>query len=140
MTAFALISGRLQGEPVTRPTKTGGQVTFFTLRVVNGSASEYWSVATFDEAVRDELARLEEGAALSCSGAFHAELYEFKGATRLRLKLTADKVLVLKPRPKPPRPSRVKPGREAARSGRDAAERSWAHPAHGGPLDDPVPF
>ena len=36
MSAFALISGRLQGEPVTRPTKTGGRVTFFKLRVALG--------------------------------------------------------------------------------------------------------
>ena len=33
MSAFAFICGRLHGEPVTRPTRTGGDVTFFKLRV-----------------------------------------------------------------------------------------------------------
>jgi hypothetical protein len=139
MSAIALISGRLQGEPVTRPTRTGGTLTFITLRVANGSTSEYWSVATFDEAVRAELAGLADGAPLSCSGPFHAEKYEFKGETRVRLKITADVVLVLKPRPRTLKPGRDNPSGGAAPSGRAAAESSWAHPG-GGSLDDDLPF
>jgi hypothetical protein len=138
MSQLSLISGRLQGEPVTRPTKTGGQVTFFAVRVANGSTSEYWSVATFDEAVRAELTGLADGSPLSCSGPFHVEKYEFKGETRVRLKLTADAVLVLKPRPRAPRSGHDTPG-GAAPSGRDVAQSSWAHPG-GGSLDDDLPF
>jgi single-stranded DNA-binding protein len=139
MSAIALISGRLQGEPATRPTKTGGQVTFFTLRVANGAALEFWNVATFSDAVRDELAGLAEGAALSCSGLFHAERYEWNGETRVRLKLTADTVLVLKARSRAPKTARDKSGGGAAPIGRAAAESSWAHP-RGSSLDDDPPF
>jgi hypothetical protein len=90
MSAIALISGRLQGEPATRPTKTGGQVRFFTLRVANG-------------------------AALLCSGLFHAETYEWNGEMRVRLKLT-DLVLVLKARSRAPKLARDKSGGGAAPS------------------------
>lgn len=82
-----------------------------TLRVANVSTSEYWSVATFDEAVRAELTGLADGSPLSCSGPFHAEKYQFKGETRVRLKITADAVLVLKPRARAPRPGHNKPRR-----------------------------
>jgi hypothetical protein len=44
MSTFALICGRLPGEPVTRPTKTGGQVTFFKLRLATNSAAQFWNV------------------------------------------------------------------------------------------------
>jgi hypothetical protein len=134
MRAFALISGRLQGERVTGPTKTGGQVTFFTLRVADGAALQFQNVATFSDAVRDELAGLAEGAALSSFGPFHTETYEWNGETRVRLKLTADAVHVLKPRPRAPKPGCDKLNGGAARSGR--AESSWAH-LGGGSLDDP---
>ena len=65
MSAVALISGKLQGEPVTRPTRSGGQVTFFKLRVANGAAVEWWEVATFSDTVREELGTLSEGDALA---------------------------------------------------------------------------
>jgi hypothetical protein len=73
MSAFALISGRLHGELRTHPTKTGGEVTFFTLRVANSSALEYWSIAAFANDVRAELAELPDGALLSCVGPLHVE-------------------------------------------------------------------
>ena len=55
MTAFALVCGKLHGEPVTRPTRNGGQVTFFKLRVVNGASVEWWACVAFAEAAREEL-------------------------------------------------------------------------------------
>lgn len=96
MSAFALICGRLHGEPVTRPTKTGGQVTFFKLRVATNSATQFWDVTTFSDAVRDELHGLVEGSAVSAVGEFHVEPYEWNGKTRLSFRLTTDRVLTLK--------------------------------------------
>jgi hypothetical protein len=69
MSAVALVCGRLHGEPVTRPTKTGGEFVSFKLRVVNGVAIEWWSVAAFDQAAREAIAGLSDGDALSAVGA-----------------------------------------------------------------------
>jgi hypothetical protein len=96
MTALTLVSGRLQGEPVTRPTKTGGRVTFFKLRVAVGSEVQFWNIATFSDAVREEVEGLAKGSALSASGELHVEPYEWKGEIRLNFRLTADRILALK--------------------------------------------
>ncbi len=100
MSAFALISGRLSGEAVTRTTKTGGQVTFFKLKIASDSALEFWSVATFSDAVREELDGLSEGAALAATGELRIETYEWNGETRINRKLVADRILALKPKPR----------------------------------------
>jgi hypothetical protein len=92
MTASALTIGKLYGEPITRPTKTGGQVTSFKLKVANGASTEFWSVATFSDAVREEVVRLVEGAPLSAVGALSVETYVGKdGKTRPSLKLLAER-------------------------------------------------
>ena len=70
MTAPALISGKLHGEPVTRPTRNGGQVTFFKLRVVNGAELELWDCATFGGTARAEIEGFGEGAASPLSARF----------------------------------------------------------------------
>jgi len=103
MTAFALISGRLQSKPMTRPTKTGGRVTFFKLRVAVGSQVQFWDVATFSDTVREEVEGLAEGSALSAAGELHVEPYQWNGETRLNFKLTADRLLALKPARRPAR-------------------------------------
>jgi len=97
MSAFALISGRLHGDPVTRPTKNGGTVVFFKVKVANGASIEWWDVATFDDAARAELAGLNEGDAISAVGGLHAELFEYRGEQRIKRSLTADRILALKP-------------------------------------------
>jgi single-stranded DNA-binding protein len=122
MSAFVLISGRLHGEPTTRPTRNGGVVTFFKLKVVNGSSSiEWWDVAAFSEKAREKLEGLGEGDAVSAVGAFHIELFEFKGEQRVKRSLTADRILALKPTVRSPKETQVKTGREVA-------EASWAAP------------
>lgn len=103
MSAFALICGRLHGEPVTRPTKTGDQVTFFKLRATTISATQFWDVMTFSDTVRDELHGLAEGSAVSAVGEFHVEPYEWNGKTRLSFKPTTDRVLTLKAAKRTPR-------------------------------------
>lgn len=101
MSAAALVFGKLHGEPVTRPMRNGGQFTTFKLRVVNGAAVEWWDIAAFSEAAREELNGLGDGDALSVVGALHVELFDFKGEQRIKRSLTADRVLALKPKPKP---------------------------------------
>ena len=100
MTAFALISGKLHGEPVTRPTKNGGQVTFFKLKVANGSAIEFWSCATFSDSAREELEGMAEGAAVSATGTLQVETFSWRGETRINRKLTADRLMGLNARPR----------------------------------------
>ncbi len=100
MTVFALISGKLHGEPITRPTRTGGQFTSFKLCVVNGAAVEWWNVLAFADAARDELAGLGDGDAVSAVGALEIETYEKGAETRIARRLIADRVIALKPRRK----------------------------------------
>jgi single-stranded DNA-binding protein len=104
MTAFALILGRLFGEPVTRPTRAGGQFTAFKLRVTNGNAVEWWSVTTFSDAAREELADLREGDALAAVGTLEVGMYQKNGETRIAHRLTADRITALKPTPKSSKP------------------------------------
>lgn len=129
MTARVLIVGRLTGEPVTRPTRNGGEVTFFKVRVASGNYLDYWSCATFNEAARAELAGLGEGDAVSATGGVEISTYQAKtGETRIGLKMRADRVLALKRKAAKPHP---RPGAAYA-SGREAAAASWASPASEG--------
>ncbi|MGO9430252.1 single-stranded DNA-binding protein [Rhodoblastus sp.] len=98
--AFALVTGRLHGEPITRPTRTGGQFATCKLRVVNGVAVEWWNVIAFTDAAREELAGLADGEAFSAVGALEIETYQKNGETRIARRLITDRVMALKPRRK----------------------------------------
>lgn len=102
MSSIVLIMGRLQGELRTFPTKTGGRLTAFRLKVANGNNLEFWEVVTFSDTSREELEGLSEGAALSATGTLQVETYEWKGETRIKLKLIADRTLALKRQPQKP--------------------------------------
>jgi hypothetical protein len=140
MSQQALISGRLQGAPTTRPTRTGGEWTAFKLKVASGNRVEFWNVSTFSDTARSEIAGLGEGDALSAVGEISVETYQWNGETRVSLKLTADRILALKPKPAKPKD---KPPRSSHAAGRAVAAASWAAPtlalggAHG---DDDIPF
>jgi single-stranded DNA-binding protein len=139
MSVLSLISGRLVGEPRTFPTKTGGHLTAFKIKIANGSNLEFWEVVTFSDTAREELAGLGEGDALSAVGVLQVETYQWNGATRVKLKLTADRILALKR--KPPKPKDKTP-RSAPASGRAVAAASWAAPSNMGGAhdDDDSPF
>jgi len=139
MTALAMIVGKPQGEPVTRDTRNGGMVTFFKLRVVNGSELEYWDVATFSDTAREELDGLEEGDAVSAVGALRIEPHERGEMRGFNRQLTADRVLALKSKPKEAIPKAEKPARRAApaKSASTAAASVFEGRAE---LDDSVPF
>jgi single-stranded DNA-binding protein len=137
MSALTLITGRLANEPTTRPTRNGGEVTFFKLKVATGSRIDFWSVATFSGTARDELAGLNEGDALSAVGELQVETYDWNGGARVNLKLTADRISALKPPPK----SKDKAGQSAHATGRAIGAASWAAPTTGGAYDgDDIPF
>jgi hypothetical protein len=156
MSAYAMSTGKLHGEPVTRPTRNGGRVTFFKLRVINGAEIEWWDVATFSDTAREELEGLNEGDAVSAVGVLHVELFEYRGEQRIKRSLTADRVLALKPQPKKAKPQAEKPSRASSASapkphpGRAIADSSWAAPARaevepprtekGADFDDSIPF
>jgi single-stranded DNA-binding protein len=141
MSAFCLVSGRLHGEPITRPTRTGGQFTAFKLRVTNGNTVEWWSVTTFSETAREELAGLGEGDVVSCVGALGVETYEKNGETRIALRLTADRILALKPKlkPKEPQSQADKPSR-AAPAKSDSRGEPLPLDRGGRDFDDSIPF
>lgn len=126
MSPLAMISGKLVGVPVTRPTRNGGTVCFFKLRVISQTSFEYWSCATFSETARAELEGLCEGAPVCAVGEFRVEAWERDGKHGFNLKLTADRVTTLKPKPKaktPPAATAAAPRAERARE-----------------FDDPIPF
>jgi hypothetical protein len=129
MSALAQILGRLVGEPRTYPTKTGGQLTAFKLRVVNGSNIEFWEVITFSDSAREDLEGLNEGASVSAAGILEVGTYEWHGETRLKLKLVADGILALKPKKT-----------EMVARDKGAGPPREATPVERGGFDDAIPF
>jgi len=69
MTVSCQAQGQILGEIQTRPTKTGGQVSYFKMKVKNGNATELWSISSFSDSVREELSGLGDGDAVSVVGA-----------------------------------------------------------------------
>jgi hypothetical protein len=132
VSAFTLISGRLQGPDYAADAhRRPGHL--FRRPVANGSSTDFWNIATFSDEIREELAKLPEGATIPCAGAFRAEMEEWKGVTRIRLKMTADCLHALKPTPK------------AKKKGSDRGERkpeSSPRPSQsaGGAFDDDITF
>jgi single-stranded DNA-binding protein len=150
MSAYAMSTGKLHGEPVTRPTRNGGRVTFFKIRVINGAEIEWWDVATFSDTAREELEGVNEGDAVSAVGVLHVEMFEYRGEQRIKRSLTADRVMALKPQPKKAKPQAEKPPRASSASapeqgpGRSIQSKSWVsqEPIAVGnvPFDDAIPF
>ena|SRR5580700_1841076 len=128
MSVSCLLHGRVLGEIQTRPTKTGAHVTFFKMKVTNGNATEFWSISTFSDTVREELSGLSDGDAISVVGALTTELFDWRGEKRVSHKLTADRALALKPKPAKPRATPARQA-EASNTGRSIASKSWAAPA-----------
>jgi single-stranded DNA-binding protein len=129
MSAYALPTGRIFGEILTKPTKNGGKVTFFKIKVTNGNATEFWSISTFSDTVREELSGLSDGDAISVVGALTTELFDWRGEKRVSHKLLADRAMALNPKPAKPRTQRSAASTPEAGSGREVAARSWASPA-----------
>jgi hypothetical protein len=127
MSAYALPTGRIFGEILTKPTKNGGQVTFFKMKVTNGNATEFWSISTFSDTVREELSGLSDGDAISVVGVLTTELFHWRGEKRVSHKLLADRAMALKPKPSKPRDT-VRQAEASTNTGRSIASKSWAAP------------
>jgi hypothetical protein len=84
------------------------------------------------DATRKVLDGLKEGSALSVSGALHVEAYSWECKARFNLKLTADQVLALKPKPKAARKSPV--------STPDGADNETSADMGGANVDDDLPI
>lgn len=153
MTALAMIQGKLCGDPTSRPTKNGGTVTFFKVRIVEGATTAWWSVATFSDTVREEIAGLREGDAVCVVGDLTIEEWEANGKRGFNRKVLADRALALKARPKARSEKALERAAEPRRGGTrpidcDAVARHLASPRdeggrrdwdQGGP-DDSIPF
>jgi single-stranded DNA-binding protein len=137
MTVYALPTGRIFGEILTKPTKNGGQVTFFKMKVTNGNATEFWSISTFSDTVREELSGLSDGDAISVVGALTTELFDWRGEKRVSHKIRADRALALKQRPAKPRATPARQAEASNTGGRALAAASWASPVREAEVETP---
>jgi hypothetical protein len=99
MTVSGLAQGRISGEIQTLPTKNGGQITFFKMKVTNGNLFTLWSISTFSDMVREELSGLSDGDDVSVVGTISAELFERRGEKRIGLRLLTDRAMALRSKP-----------------------------------------
>lgn len=101
-----LISGKLHAVPVTRSTREGTEYVTAKVRVDNRSQTEWWDVIAFGDEARAHLAGLEEGDPIAMSGEPSFDTYKHScGETRIARRLTADRVMALRPAPRRRRPA-----------------------------------
>jgi Single-strand binding protein family len=97
MSAVALLMGVLHKLPEQRASKAGKPFVMATLRVSDGSASEYWQLFAFAEPSQAELMRLKSGDRLSAQGRLQIELYTARdGQQKISRTLLIDHVLALR--------------------------------------------
>ena len=89
---FAMVCGVLHGTPWERRTGAGHRVSNFRIRV--GSA-EWWDCSAWETA-REELDGLVDGDVLCVVGSFSTELIEFDNKPRIKRRLNATRIMVLK--------------------------------------------
>jgi len=139
MSASVLISGRLFRQRERRECRNGGTMATTSLKVVENGSVQWWGVVSFGENA-EALLSLEEGDAVSIAGKFEAGTYEDKaGETRISLKVIADKLISLKPRPA----AESSPTRRRTPSKRPATHKTPAkvtRPAIDADLNDALPW
>jgi single-stranded DNA-binding protein len=96
MTAQVLITGTLFRAPEQRTSKAGKPFWTATLKCRDGDRVEWWKICTFSESAGEELARLDDGDAVSVQGRLEVATYEQGGETRIRRSCIADHVLALR--------------------------------------------
>ena len=132
MSAAVLVSGRLFRAPSRRECRNGQTMAVATIKVISNQSVEWWSVVTFG-VVADELLLLDEGDAASFAGRLEATLYQSNaGETKINLKIVADKIIALSPRP----PTKAAPSPDAPPARRRAPPKRRAS---GRPQSTPVP-
>lgn len=118
MSASDMIVGKITGAARTHDRRSSGKVTFFKLRVANGSSLEFWSVAVFEDEARAMLDGLPEGFPLCATGEFSVEPWERDNKRGFNLKLIANSITRLSAKKRPPRPAKPK----------QTPRQSWATP------------
>lgn len=139
MTAHVLISGVIFRPAERKTSKNGKPFTVATLKVAGQAESHFWSVVCFEQAVSDELCRLEAGDAIAIQGPLSVETYEHAGATRINRKIVAQAVLSLRQ----PGALKAKTDKTAEPTARRAPDRSRLDRHAGDGADyfgDAIPF
>jgi hypothetical protein len=93
MSAIALVTGRLFGDPKRRISKVGKPYVSAKLREGAGDTAVWWSIVAFAEEACDELLRLGDGDAVSVSGPFTVSTYERNGEVRLNHSIVAERLI-----------------------------------------------
>jgi hypothetical protein len=108
MTASALVSGRLWGEPEQKLSKAGKPFAVAKLREGSGDGAVWWSVVAFSEDVCEELLALRDGEALAISGPFRCEIFEKEGRARIAHRIVAERLIsARKPKKRQPEDRRA---------------------------------
>ena len=101
MSSCALITGALFKAPEQRISKSGSPFTMATVRVQTANGLQFWRAFAFDDDVRAELDRLQDGDRLTLQGPMSAEVYQAERGPRINLAITADFILALRQVAKP---------------------------------------
>ena len=149
MSASVLVSGRLYRAPERRECRNGKTMATATIKVIDNNVAQWWSVTTFG-AVADELLFLDAGDAASFAGRLEATLYQSNaGETKVNLKVIADRMIALSPRPAsksaPAAVTIATPPRRRAMTKRATNKKPLSTPARDRPiidddLNDAVPW
>ncbi len=89
MSASVLVTGTLFRAPEQRMSKAGKPFWTATIKVKSGESVEWWKICAFGESAGAELARLDDGDAVSVRGRLEVGTYEQGGETRIRLHRSA---------------------------------------------------
>lgn len=93
---FAMVTGVLHGQPITKTTRSGRPVCFFKVKISRGQNTEWWSCSVFSQTVRDELDAFVDGDAICAIGSLNIELYVFEGKTRINRELNVSRLMGIK--------------------------------------------
>jgi single-stranded DNA-binding protein len=135
MTAQVLIAGTLFRKPETRTSKAGKSFVIATIKVRDGEATQWWKVLAFSESIAAEIARLDDGDAITVQGSIRVETYDKGGETRVSLTCIAERAIALR---QPARPREKKA--PAKRKPDTRARREQGAGAFDPALDDDLPF
>jgi single-stranded DNA-binding protein len=130
MSISTLLIGSLHRAPDTKTSKSGKDYVVASVKVYNGNEAEFWTTLAFGDDTREALLTCAEGEKVALQGSpkFEANGTDDQGHLKLRRSLFVDAILTARPKPRGRKP-KVETAAPEPRSGREAAEKSWAAPA-----------
>lgn len=135
MSIYALLTGVLHKDAVSRVSQNGNEYVTCTVRVEQEGQTVWANVICFDALACAELLQLKAGDALSLQGKAMPKVYMKDQEARPSLQVTAAQVIGLAASPGKARP-RYKPKAEARETARTGAVAGDADEG----FDDPLPF